>query len=189
MKWLINYDFFNAIRDVNQPLSLSKEFRHTSSKFYLFMAAYSAGVIYSGADTVATLLGWAAGQVIGMESICLFKRSLKNKNPDYIEEYAREASERLKKLAVMLQDINVKTDYEMLLKSELYEKKYKIESNDDKLLTLKEEKYIYVPSYGFDGKEKETSILQEHDIGSHSYMLSVGEPEKQYRRVLVNNHA
>ena len=89
----------------------------------------------------------------------------------------------------MFDNINVKTNYEMLLKSELYEQKYKIELNDDILLSIKEEKYIYVPSYGFDGQEKETSILQEHNLGTQSYMLSVGEPEKQYRRVLVNNHA
>ena len=84
--------------------------------------------------------------------------------------------------------INVKTNYDMLLESELYEKKYKVEKTDS-LFAIKEEKYIYVPSYGFDGKEKDTSILQEHDIGSGIYALSVGEPEKQYRRVLVNNQA
>ena len=38
-------------------------------------------------------------------------------------------------------------------------------------------------------RKKEISILQEHDIGSKNYMLSVGEPKKQYKRVLANNHA
>ena len=74
----------------------------------------------------------------------------------------------------------------MLLQSEVYDKRIKIDLNESKIPLLMQEKYVFVPAYGFDGKEKEVSLLQEHEIGSRTYVLSVGEPEKQYRRVLVN---
>ena len=101
--------------------------------------------------------------------------------------YAYKSSNKLKKIVSQLKDINVSTEYNMLLNSELYEKTNKIEFDENKKPFLMQEKYIYVPSYGFNGKEKETSILQEHEIGTKEYFLSVGEPEKQYKRVLIKN--
>ncbi len=99
------------------------------------------------------------------------------------------SEQNLLELVGQLTEINVKTNYDMLLKSELYEKEYKFEHNEKTLLALTEKKYIYVPTYGFDGKEQTTSILQEHDIGTRDYTLSVGEPDKQYRLVLAKNHS
>ena len=189
MKLVTNFDFDKAVRDINEPISLPREFRHVSSTYYLIIGANCTVMLCSGANIESVVLGAAMGELIGLEIVCLAKRLIKKQNPDYIDNYTYIARERLKRLSTMLKDINVKTNYDMLLKSELYEQKYKIESSDSSIIPVKEEKYIYVPSYGFDGKEKETSILQEHNIGSHTYTLSVGEPEKQYRKVLVNNQA
>ena len=186
MKLLINYDFFNAIRNVNEPLTPMKIVRN-EIKYALITPLWIAdGCIGDPKYALSNLLLWYG---IYMAIDLSYQSIYKKKISDGLDSYAYEASTKLKKLSAMLDDINVKTNYEMLLKSELYERKLKVESSDEKLLSLKEEKYIYVPSYGFDGQEKETSILQEHDIGSRTYMLSVGEPAKQYRRVLVNNHA
>lgn len=52
-------------------------------------------------------------------------------------------------------------------------KKYKVELNKQQLPHLKEETYILVPSYTFNGDIKDTSILQEHRIESKEYVLSL----------------
>ncbi len=188
MKLLINYDFFDAVRNVNEPLTPMKIIRNNRFQYAVYCPIwFSLGYfcwkydIMTNIQHVLVLTGIVTSADIFSDYVMKKKFN--------VDIYADEASNKLKKLSTMLADINVKTTYDMLLQSELYEHKYKVEKNEDKLPSLKEEKYIYVPSYGFDGEEKETSVLQEHNIGSRTYMLSVGEPEKQYKRVLVNNHA
>ncbi len=184
MKLIINYDFFNAIRSVNEPTTPLKIIRNEPKYYmvpsFLIPIAYIAGV--PSEDFVRSMIS-LYGFYLGVDLI--FGQVYKN----YLGEdkYSLRANRNLIKLPGLLSNINVKTNYDMLLKSELYERRFKIESNDTGIIPIKEEKYIYVPSYGFDGQEKETSILQEHNIGSSSYVLSVEEPEKRYRRVLVNN--
>lgn len=186
MKLLINYDFFNAIRNVNEPLTPMKIVRNERKYILVTGICITDFFVLAPKQAFIHSLGWY-GIYMTCDLVCesIFKKIL----DEDMDRYAYNSRVKLKHLPGMLGDINVKTNYEMLLKSELYERKFKVESNGDKLPSLKEEKYIYVPSYGFDGKEKETSILQEHDIGSDNYILSVGEPEKKYKRVLVNNNA
>ena len=186
MKLVINYDFFNAVRNVNEPLTPMKIVRN--NKKYIYFNPIAIGLECINGSSVESICYW----IIFVNGIWMTTDLLIDfafKKAQNVDIYAYNAIPQLKKLSTMLEDINVKTNYDMILKSELYEKKYKIEPMDRKIPKITEQKYIYVPSYGFDGKEKETSILQEHDIGSGLYTLSVGEPEKQYRRVLVNNHA
>ena len=103
-----------------------------------------------------------------------------------IDTYATKAMNRLKKLVGELDSINVKTSYDLLLDSELYEKNYRIEFDDNKIPFLLEEKYILVPSYSYNGEVRDTSILQEHEVGTENYVLSVQEPVKKYKLVLSN---
>ena len=91
----------------------------------------------------------------------------------------------LKKLVSKLNDINIATDYDLLKQSELYERKYKIEFNESKIPIIMENKYVLVPSYNYKGDVKDTSILQEHFVGSKDYILSVGSPSKKL--TLVNS--
>ena len=83
-------------------------------------------------------------------------------------------------MARQLNDLNVKTDYELLLESELYKKEYKIQVNEKKLPYIAESKYIMVPTHSFNGNMTETSILQEHVVGSKKYVLSLGSPKKEF---------
>lgn len=188
MKLVINYDFFNAVRNVNEPLTPMKIVRNHKIKYSMLAPIY---LVLGSLDGLSPeyitqrLVFWYGFYMTTDYMFDLFAK----KKLDNTDIYAYRSSLELKKLPKMLGDINVKTTYDMILQSELYEKRYKIEKNSNKTFSLVEKKYIYVPSYGFDGQEKETSILQEHDIGSVIYTLSVGEPEKQYRRVLVNNQA
>lgn len=91
--------------------------------------------------------------------------------------------QQLKVLVSSLRKINVNTDYDLLLKSYNYETKYKIEFNESFIPRLKQEKFIMVPVHEL-GEEKEVSLVQEHIVGSMSYSLSYGSPQKALRYVL-----
>lgn len=99
-----------------------------------------------------------------------------------VDQYADQSSDNLKKLVSQLEDLNVSTDYDLLLKSEVYDKKYKVEINKEQLPHLAESKYIFVPSYTYNRDKKDTSILQEHIVGSKEYILSLGSPKKVLRK-------
>lgn len=77
-----------------------------------------------------------------------------------------------------MESLNIFTSYDLLLKSKVYDKKYKVEMNKEQLLHIAEEKYILVPSYTYNGDTKDTSALQEHIVGSKQYVLSLGSPKK-----------
>ena len=186
MKLLINYDFFDAIRNVNEPVTPLKIVRN-EGKYAALTFLWGSSALIPGYNIELALKNLAVwyGVYMGIDLVTSY---IYTKVVDQ-DKYAYNSSEQLRRLPRLLGALNVYTDYCMLLNSELYEKRYKFESSKEGLLPIKEEKYIYVPSHDWDGKEKETSILQEHYIGSGNYHLSVGEPERQYRRVLVNNHA
>ena len=186
MKLVINYDFWLAIKNVNEPTGPLKVIRNNKYRYMIYAPLwYTMDRFLLEDDPKATLgaILCSYGIVLSIDLARIY--SEKKNSGSNMDIYAKEASNKLIKLSSQLQEINIKTNYDMLLKSELYDKKYKIELNKDKIPFLKEEKYILVPSYGFDEKEKETSILQEHVLGSSSYILSVGEPDKIYRKVLV----
>ena len=185
MKLLINYDFFNAIDDVKQPLGPIKVIRAHKYKYIFNLPMFLAAGSICGNDVKATLAASVFSYSFILSTDCLMDYfAMKILHSD-VDMYADKASKRLMKLASMLKDINVRTNYDMLLQSELYERKYKVHLNDKKIPLLMEEKYVLVPSYNFSGEETETSILQEHNVGTSDYILSVGEPQKQYRRSLV----
>ena len=99
------------------------------------------------------------------------------------DPYKDLSSKNLKRLAIELKDLYVNTDYNSLLKSELVTKKYKIQINKENILSVFENKYILVPTYDFNGNVKTTSILQEHEIGTSEYVLSIGSPKKKLKPV------
>jgi hypothetical protein len=88
----------------------------------------------------------------------------------------------LDNLANQLENANINTTGKLLLHSKEYETKYKIKLNEKKLPYLLQEKYILVPTYNnYSGDIKETSLLQEHEIGSKTYVLSLGSPSKKFK--------
>ena len=198
MKLLVNYDFFDAVRNVNEPLNPMKIIRNEKKKygilFPLYLSIILAAKEYGDIDT-SNLID-ARYIMLYMMRSCGFCMSLdfaveaiiKKLSNSKTDTYARKAIARLQTLALMLDDINVHTTYDMLLASELYHKKVYLDSSESKRPILVSQKYIYVPSYGFDGEEKTTSILQEHVIGTKEYILSQDEPDRQYKRVLAKSH-
>lgn len=99
----------------------------------------------------------------------LFEKKIKN-----LKELS--ATFDLLQLTNVLSKLEVRTTTKLLKEAEVISTNYKIKFKDsDKTPVLKQEKYIEVPlSNGY----KET-LLQEHNVGSKDYELSVQEPAKK----------
>ena len=178
MKLMINYDFFNAIRNVNEPFGPLKIIRNEKVKYSAFFPIwYLIGNMFNE-DFQSNMLSICFSYGIVMSMDLLTGSILK------FDKYENISSMNLKKLVPRLADINIKTDYELLRQSELYQKQYKVELDENKIPFLMENKYILVPTYSYSGEIVDTSILQEHEIGTKTYTLSMGEPEKRYRAVM-----
>jgi len=92
----------------------------------------------------------------------------------------------LLKLLNKLRESGIKTDLELLndSKEDLVEYKF---INEDARLRLRENKYILIPTNDGFGGVKDVSVLQEHNIGSKVYVLSLGSPKKCAKPVRVYN--
>lgn len=91
-----------------------------------------------------------------------------------------EADERLRCLASSLKDINIYTDADSIKNARLYKTQYKL-VRDEKPF-LQQNKYIMLPTTGSFNAD-EVSLLQEHNVGSKEYVLSMGEPKKRESKV------
>ena len=182
MKLVINYDFVNAIKDVKEPIGPLKIIRNDKTRYIIsgplwFMLGNMMGYDYKKNLTVMMM----AYGLYTMSGLYISKKLMQSD----LDAYGLRSKDRLTSLVRELRNINVETTYDKLIQGEYYEHKIKIHVNENKIPLLMDNKYVLISSFGFDGKEKDTSILQEHVVGSFDYVLSVGEPEKQYRRVLV----
>ena len=192
MKLLINYDFFNAIRNVNEKTHPLKIIRNEKTKYVIAFPIYLSTVLILNqnqkmdATNIILPILRGYGTLLSLDYIAeLITQKISYSKMDL---YAQKSSTKLKELVTLLNTINVSTTYDKLLTSELYYKTCNIEYNNHKIPDIVSKKYIYVPSYGFDGNEKTTSILQEHIIGTKDYILSQDEPDKEYHHVLAKSH-
>lgn len=177
MKLVINYDLMDAICNVNEPLTLLKVVRNKKVDYLTFNVPFFSIIdflIESQSLEFFGTLGLQMGVVVathmGIDLLC--SRIVG------ADQYGYKSAKDLKKLVGQLDALNISTSYDLLLKSEVYDKKHKVEINKDHLPYIAESKYILVPSYTYNGDIKDTSVLQEHIIGSKEYVLSLGSPKK-----------
>lgn len=169
----------DAIRNVNEPLSPFKVMRnHTGTIIKTMPGLFVQNLVLS--YDIWSYLGLCAGEV-ALCGACIFIVAKKYGDADF-----KRASNNLHSLVQQLDDLHVSTDYDLLLKSEVYLKKHKIELNEKKIPLIVEEKYILVPTYNYNGDIKDTSILQEHIVGSKEYVLSLGSPKKEFKLAYSN---
>ena len=182
MRILINYDYINAIKNVNEKYTPFKVIRNNKVKW-----AKKNLPIYAAANMLITnfyikitiaLLGLQFFTLTG----CYFIIHSAS-NPDI---YSVKSELALRDLVRKFKDVNVDTSFELLKQSELYDKKYEIKLNEKKLPEIIQSKYILVPTYDYLGSVKETSIVQKHIMGSKDYILSLGSPQKVLKPALSN---
>ena len=175
MKIKVNYELFEKMEEAKKGFSLTKLTKRVC--------------MYS---TFSMLIGMPLNMALSLPFEQNFKDLLTYvpihilfRIPDALvgKMLQRLSIYQLTNLVGALRKINVNTDYELLLKSYNYETTYKIELNESFIPRLKQEKFIMVPVYEL-GEEKEVSLVQEHIVGSMSYSLSYGSPQKALRYVL-----
>ena len=181
MKLMINYDFIEAVRNVNEPLGPLKVIRNNKRQWFTINLPLYFTLDYLFYRNITSAL-----EISELCFILMIGTELTDYAINKEDLYHTKSSHDLKRLVPKLNDLNIKTDYNLLLQSEMYERKYKIEFNDNKIPSLMEEKYILLPSYNYSGEIKDTSLLQEHIIGSREYELSIGTPAKTLKLVHSN---
>ena len=170
MKIIIEYDFTNKIKDVNEPYGIVKMLRNNGKdivRLYLPIC-----VIF---DLIFALESKITAKVFLLYEILSYLGIEYFTYKECGDHYKELASKDLKRLV-------------SLLKSEVYDKKYQLRLNEDKIIEVLESKYILVPTYDFNGHIKDTSILQEHVVGSDDYVLSFGSPAKKLKLVYANSY-
>ena len=182
MKLVTNFDLVDYVKNSNTPLGPFKIIRDSKKKLVTFLLPGFAAIDYVFTkDLKKTLLMIPANVAYYVLLELLLYKMIK------VDPIKEKSDFYLKQLAIKLGDINVETDFELLKKSELDSRKYNVKINEKKLPEIVCSKYILVPSYGFDGKVKDTTLLQEHIIGSKSYVLSVGSPQKKLKLAYANS--
>lgn len=170
MKIVINYDLLEKISEAKTGLSLIKTSKKVLLKatrteiFYIILS-----LIYSLPITIKN----------SIQAYCFYLALHLISETVDINKNKIKALEEIKRLALKLSDLNICTEHELLMGSYVYEKEYELVNEENSILPkICQKKYIMVPVYD-NGKTVETSLLQEHIIGSKSYILSHGEPSKQ----------
>ena len=179
MKIDVNYDLIDKIREAKTGFSLQYNLNRPL-KYTAFYSAFKLSSVIFVPTTTEEFLSYItcgfgiytlSGAIASV--ICL---PLSRKR----------AIESLKFLSSRLKDINVNTNHELLLKSYSYKTEYKVKFNDYLLPYVEQNKYISVLTIE-NGEENETSLLQEHIVGSKTYALSYGSPkEKKVLKLAYN---
>ena len=185
---MINYDFFNAIRDVNEPLGPLKIVRNQKNNFVkICIPMWIIYDLIQHADMKEIIINNIVR--LGLFTLFSYLIDLIPVKHCGMDTYSMISSKRLKRLVGQLNEHKINTSYDLLLESELYEKKYKLQFDKDRLLYILEKKYVLVKTYGFNNTIKKTSILQEHVVGSKEYVLSLGTPMKKTQPRLAHAYS
>ena len=174
MSIIINYDFLNAVRNVEKPFSGFKIIRNSKTKWikynypvYLLLDYFA---LNNNKNAILPVFLIEAGLTFEYE---LFKNVFKKE-----DIYCKEALERFNELAPLFKNLNMDTNASLLSVSECYDKERKLKIDEDGLPYIQESKYFYVPSIDNEGNLIDNHIVQEHIVGSDTYLLSKGRPEK-----------
>lgn len=182
MKLVINYDFIDKIKDVKENYGVMKIVRNRKRYLVFHLTPLCIAV-----DLPICLIGKESSLIVFISQVISYFMIEYFAYKQVGDFYKEIAINKIKQLVTLLKDINVDTSYDLLLESEVYEKKYKIHINEDKILEVISSKYILVPTYDFNGEIRDTSILEEHIVGSNDYILSIGSPEKKLKLVYANS--
>lgn len=170
MKIKINYDLMEKIKQSKNGIELHRIIKNKVITFGVTLTVLTPLYVTSSLrSTIISILSSAFYCTVygGIDYLVAKK---------FKDSKELRANLELSILANELSNLEVRTNAYLLKDAEVIKTNYKINFRDnDKLPILKEEKYIDVPlCNGY----KET-LLQEHNIGSKEYEISVKEPTKK----------
>jgi len=170
MKIKVNYDLIDKIRASKTGISLKRTVNKTIGYTSIYCLLSVPEICVSPDPLEACLKFVIKGALVYSSMI-----GVTNLLCVFLEK--NHSISDLKKLASLLRENYINTDYELLLQAYQYDVNYSFMLDDNKIPRLKQEKYIMVPTIERDS-EKEVSLVQEHLIGSNEYELSYGSPSK-----------
>lgn len=176
MKVPINFDLEDAVKNANGILSYKKIL---INELKLSLVAYGAlsgieGLIL-GPDGIKWLAN--AGICIGAAGILFYGVKKQFEVPKFNYHLRGEGYIALKRVALLLNEY-IKTDADLLQETEVTKREYKPILEKERI-GLQQNKYFLIPTHNGMGKISMSSILQEHEIGTHRYVLSLGTPNKE----------
>ena len=177
MKIMVNYDFFKRVKYLNTSDSKLTLFKIRTEdwlvkelplfSFFNFLLTYPKLSYMVYFDMLGFLLFNFGYEIKAKKLNCdLFALRV-----------LRKYRKQLAKLSSQFNNLNIHTDYDLLLETELYYKETKLVFSKG-LPDIVEKKYYNVPSYTITGDIEPVSIEQEHVVGSKEYVLTLGSPSK-----------
>lgn len=186
MKLNINYDLIDKIQEAQGKYKLQRLSKDTFKyalrygfSYPLYTTLNSLTDLNNNLITtdqafidIAVSIGITLGLLgLGIATVDMLLEKCTGKSNEQI------AIEELRRLSVKLNNLNVKTSGELLLDSKEYYKEHKFVFSESGVPAVMQNKFINIPTYN-NGSIEETSILQEHKVGSKKYVLSLGSPTK-----------
>ena len=174
MKVVINYDFFMALQNVNTDFSMLKVARNSKRSliisggiWYMFdMSLYNGDyrktfTLIPMQYALSMAFSYAAFASLGVD---LFKQ---------------DAANKLAELSKTLNNEGMNISYDLLIKSEMYYRDNRI-NNIANIPTIVNNKYFYVKTRD----DCEISMLQEHEVGTKDYVLTLAKPKDKKELIL-----
>ena len=182
MKILINYDFLNDVKNVNENYTPFKVIRNSKEEWMKYNLPIFTGfnLIITNFDVKRTI------SILSLQFIAITACNYAIYSATKPDVFSIKSELALRDLVRKFKDNNFNTSFELLKESELYDKKYEIRLNENKIPEMIQSKYILVPYQDYIGNINKASLLQEHIMGSKEYVLSLGSPKKVYKPALSN---
>ena len=182
MNIIIDYDFLNAVCDIKEGFTPIKVYRNNKSTWLKFNIPVL--VLFEYLIVKSDILKYLPSAIITHFIFVFLIELMTYKGIG--DHYKTLSLERLLRLIPRLEQAEILTSLALIKSSKCYNKVYNLHLNTKKLPEILESKYILVPTYEKDGTIKDTSILQEHVVGSKVYKLSLGKPVKELKVAYVN---
>ena len=181
MKLMINFDFWNAVRNSNEPFTPFKLIRNERNHYVKHLIP-----LYFLIDIIGRTVPKALAILLVQMSSLVTTIYIIDKKVLDIDKYKMKSDFDLTNLVKKLKDIDVETDNKLIKETTLDSRVFNLKLNEKKLPVLVESKYVLVPSYTFSGDIKDSHLVQEHVVGSHTYILSHGSKKKQLKFAYSN---
>lgn len=179
VKLIIDYDMLEKIRHSKEGIKASESFMTSLKAFkeiHMFNLCMTVFNIFSSVITKDNKHFYIIPIILEISIYSLSYNLCKNYAKRNKNNYKNIATFDLDILVNQLYNLEVKTTTELLKESKVIEKNYEINYKDNKPILI-QRKYISVPlCNGYD-----ETLLQEHNVGSRKYELSVQSPIKKYK--------
>ena len=184
MKLMTEYDMGNEIKNVNELYTPLKMLRNNKRFMIGFHLPFCTMINLLNGDFLYALKTYPIDVLKFTIFYSICDVIIAEAMSKTVDRYKYESEKNLKKLVSELSQIDVDTNYDLLLQSKRLKTKYHFYLNDHTVPILSESKYFFVPTHESDSLTGEV-VLQEHNVGAKKYYLSKA-PVQKAEELLLN---